>query len=121
MKRWAGANACCYALDFTIFLLLCAEPSMPSQTTSTTFKNFGSGMIPAPKPGGVPVMITSPGCKMKNCGSRHRQGSALSSPEIHGFSPPTTRAYGHFTTGGNEDKIDSTLPPVRKPKIVPRS
>ncbi len=30
-------------------------------------------------------------------------------------------AYGHFTTGGIEDRIDSTLPPVRRPKIVPRS
>jgi hypothetical protein len=31
------------------------------------------------------------------------------------------RIYGHFTTGGIEDRIDSTLPPVRRPKIVPRS
>ena len=30
-------------------------------------------------------------------------------------------AYGHFTTGGIEDRIESTLPPVRSPKIVPRS
>src|SRR6516162_10178250 len=29
--------------------------------------------------------------------------------------------YGHFTSGGSDDKIDSTLPPVRNPKIVPRS
>jgi hypothetical protein len=29
--------------------------------------------------------------------------------------------YGHFTTGGIEDRIDSTLPPVRRPKMVPRS
>ena len=29
--------------------------------------------------------------------------------------------YGHFTTGGSEERIDSTLPPVRRPKIVPRS
>src|SRR5262249_10850647 len=29
--------------------------------------------------------------------------------------------YGPFTTGGSDDKIDSTLPPVRNPKIVPRS
>jgi hypothetical protein len=29
--------------------------------------------------------------------------------------------HGHFTTGGIEDRIDSTLPPVRSPKIVPRS
>ena len=31
------------------------------------------------------------------------------------------RRYGHFTTGGSEERIDSTLPPVRNPKIVPRS
>ncbi len=29
--------------------------------------------------------------------------------------------YGHFTTGGIEERIESTLPPVRSPKIVPRS
>ena len=29
--------------------------------------------------------------------------------------------YGHFTTGGSDDRIESTLPPVRRPKIVPRS
>jgi hypothetical protein len=31
------------------------------------------------------------------------------------------RHHGHFTTGGMEDKMDSTFPPVRNPKIVPRS
>jgi hypothetical protein len=31
------------------------------------------------------------------------------------------RHHGHFTTGGIDDRIDSTLPPVRNPKIVPRS
>jgi hypothetical protein len=29
--------------------------------------------------------------------------------------------YGHFTTGGMEERIESTLPPVFSPKIVPRS
>jgi hypothetical protein len=29
--------------------------------------------------------------------------------------------YGHFTTGGSEDRIESTLPPVLSPKMVPRS
>jgi len=32
-----------------------------------------------------------------------------------------TLRHGHFTTGGIEERIDSTLPPVRSPKIVPRS
>ncbi len=30
-------------------------------------------------------------------------------------------AYGHFAKGGIELRIDSTLPPVRRPKVVPRS
>ena len=29
--------------------------------------------------------------------------------------------YGHFTTGGMDDRIESTLPPVLSPKMVPRS
>jgi hypothetical protein len=32
-----------------------------------------------------------------------------------------TMVYGHFTSGGSEERIESTLPPVRKPKMVPRS
>ncbi len=30
-------------------------------------------------------------------------------------------AYGHLTRGGIELRIDSTLPPVRRPNVVPRS
>ena len=30
-------------------------------------------------------------------------------------------AHGHLTSGGIEERIDSTLPPVLSPKIVPRS
>jgi hypothetical protein len=30
-------------------------------------------------------------------------------------------AYGHSTAGGSDDKIAATLPPVFRPKIVPRS
>jgi hypothetical protein len=29
--------------------------------------------------------------------------------------------YGHFTTGGIDDRIESTLPPVLRPNTVPRS
>ena len=29
--------------------------------------------------------------------------------------------YGHFTTGGMEDRMEFTLPPVFSPKVVPRS
>ena len=31
------------------------------------------------------------------------------------------RSYGHLTEGGIELRIDSTFPPVRRPKVVPRS
>ena|SRR5215471_10678650 len=30
-------------------------------------------------------------------------------------------AYGHFTTGGIDDRIESTLPSVLSPNTVPRS
>jgi hypothetical protein len=29
--------------------------------------------------------------------------------------------YGQFTTGGSEERIEATLPPVFRPKTVPRS
>ena len=29
--------------------------------------------------------------------------------------------HGHFTSGGIDDRIESTLPPVFRPKIVPLS
>ena len=32
-----------------------------------------------------------------------------------------TFIHGHFTTGGMEERIDSTLPPVLRPNTVPRS
>ena len=31
------------------------------------------------------------------------------------------RLQGHFTSGGIDDRIESTLPPVLRPKMVPRS
>ena len=30
-------------------------------------------------------------------------------------------SHGHFTTGGIEERIESTLPPVLSPNTVPRS
>jgi hypothetical protein len=33
----------------------------------------------------------------------------------------TGKAYGHFTSGGIDDNIESTLPPVFRPNVVPRS
>ena len=29
--------------------------------------------------------------------------------------------YGYITTGGSEERIEATLPPVLRPKMVPRS
>jgi hypothetical protein len=33
----------------------------------------------------------------------------------------STHCYGHFATGGIEDRIEFTLPPVFRPNTVPRS
>ncbi len=33
----------------------------------------------------------------------------------------TEPLYGHFTSGGSEDRMDSMLPPVLSPNSVPRS
>ena len=36
-------------------------------------------------------------------------------------APDSPRPQGHFTLGGMDERIESTLPPVLSPKIVPRS
>jgi hypothetical protein len=41
-------------------------------------------------------------------------------PDEHRYTSGQA-AQGHFTSGGSEDRIESTLPPVFSPKIVPRS
>src|SRR5439155_12613087 len=41
------------------------RPSIPSSTTSPAFRYCG-GFIPKPTPGGVPVLITSPGRRVMN-------------------------------------------------------
>ena len=35
--------------------------------------------------------------------------------------PGMTAAHGHFASGGSDERIASTLPPVLSPKMVPRS
>ena len=35
--------------------------------------------------------------------------------------PYSIMPHGHFTTGGIEERIESTLPPVLRPNTVPRS
>ena len=32
-----------------------------------------------------------------------------------------SRLYGHFTTGGIDERMLATLPPVLRPNVVPRS
>src|SRR5262252_9601970 len=61
-NRWR-----CYALNFTTFWRCSPSPSIPSVTTSPALRNFGSGFMPSPTPGGVPVVMTSPGSSTKNC------------------------------------------------------
>jgi hypothetical protein len=49
---------------------------------------------------------------------------ALSSLDLmRGVRAPNARAcrHGQRTVGGRDDRIDATLPPVLRPKIVPRS
>lgn len=36
-------------------------------------------------------------------------------------APNMSLYYGHFTVGGMDERIESTLPPVFRPKIVPLS
>jgi hypothetical protein len=38
-----------------------------------------------------------------------------------GSGPRRQSCYGHLTTGGIDDRIESTLPPVFRPNTVPRS
>jgi hypothetical protein len=40
------------------------RPSMPSRITSPTFRKTGFGLTPTPTPGGVPVAMTSPACRV---------------------------------------------------------
>ena len=48
-----------------------------------------------------------------------KAGALLATMAASDYSKP--RPYGHFTTGGMDERIDSTLPPVFKPNTVPRS
>ena len=59
---------------------------------------------------------------------RHRNFGAALGPPIALFRLSRVRAgvdlqrdQGHFTSGGSDMRMASTLPPVFSPKIVPRS
>src|SRR6476661_7586587 len=51
----------------TTFCSCSPSPSMPRRTTSPALRNCGVGFMPSATPGGVPVMMTSPGCMTRNC------------------------------------------------------
>ena len=40
------------------------RPSMPTRMTLPDLRNTGLGLTPAPTPGGVPVLMTSPGSRV---------------------------------------------------------
>lgn len=42
----------------------CPSPAMPKLTTSPGFSQTGSGFLPMPTPGGVPVAMMSPGSRV---------------------------------------------------------
>src|SRR3954447_20537773 len=56
-----------HALNLTTFCSCSPSPSMPSRTTSPALRNCGVGFMPSATPGGVPVMMTSPGSNTTNC------------------------------------------------------
>ncbi len=60
---------------------------------------------------------------MLQCNTRHyaKRRSAGSLAAFCSLVRARDGGYGHITSGGIEERIDSTLPPVRRPKIVPRS
>src|SRR5262252_8435549 len=60
-----------YARNRTTFWVCSPSPAMLSFTTSPTFRNFGSGFMPSATPGGVPVIMTSPGSRTMNCEQYH--------------------------------------------------
>ena len=59
-----AVNASRYAA--TISWRCSPSASMPSVTTSPTLRYCG-GFMPVPTPGGVPVVMTSPGNSVMNC------------------------------------------------------
>src|SRR5262249_13617014 len=77
----------------------------------------GAVMSFSPLGGACPTTTKPPSfrgdAKASNPGSRD-SGFTLRVPRNDGI-------YGHFTSGGIDDRIESTLPPVFRPNVVPRS
>jgi hypothetical protein len=82
-----------------------AKESQPSNAEWTAGQSATFGKKPDGREGfgyRLEVMANSPLCPGAICGHWRRR-------------------QGHFTTGGIDDRIDSTLPPVFNPNVVPRS
>ena len=50
----------------TVFCCCSPRPSMPSRMVWPGLSQTGSGLMPMPTPGGVPVEMMSPGCRLMN-------------------------------------------------------
>ena len=53
-------------LNPTTLCVCTPNPSIPKRITSPRFKYSGAGFMPMPTPGGVPVVMTSPGISVMN-------------------------------------------------------
>jgi poly(A) polymerase len=86
---------------------------------------------PPPFPSAARISSPAASCLAQGSARRCESWKAIGSPPAFRWSRPgVTRPsngasrvdrYGHFTTGGREDRIEATLPPVFRPNTVPRS
>jgi len=68
----------------------------------------------------LPAQVATTGIVMFWSFAAHRLWTFPADRDAKGLPPPNG-AQGQRARGGSDDKIASTLPPVCKPKIVPRS
>ena len=68
----------------------------------------------------LPAQVATTGIVMFWSFAAHRLWTFPADRDAGGLPPPNG-AQGQRARGGSDDKIASTLPPVCKPKIVPRS
>ena len=73
-------------------------------------------------PGGLkfPDSIATIGLLFQGASGAKTAGDAKAGAERNGGTAELT-PHGHFTMGGMDDRIASTLPPVFRPNVVPRS
>jgi hypothetical protein len=74
------------------------------------------------------LMTCGPSCSADDTTHRLRQHNTLAGRLLrncnnanHDDEDRCACLYGHFATGGIDDRIDATLPPVFSPNTVPRS